>query len=266
MFVSASSPAQVWSFMESSMTARPEAASAAPSVSLARRSVAIFVRPDAAWEGLGERVQWWFPVVVLALTAAGIAALLHQRAMLPMLSDNWRDQVANGVMPADQARNLEAFFGSTRGLLLGAAQQCVVVPAMVLLTGLAVWFGVGFVLGRSFPFRLALEVAAWSSLVTIPAQLITAVLAWSRETLRGIHVGFGLLVPMSDPPSRLGIWLGAVLDGVGPLAIWYVVVLVLGAAALSGAPRRSVAWVLGSLYLVLVLFVASMGALIAPLS
>ena len=43
-----------------------------------------------------------------------------------------------------------------------------------------------------------------------------------------------------------------------------LVVTVLGAAALSGAPRKSVAWVLSSLYLVVTACVAVIAALFAP--
>ena len=84
--------------------------------------------------------------------------------------------------------------------------------------------------------------------------------------MKGVHVGFGMLLPDSDTPSRLGLWLGAVLDAIGPLSIWYVVVLVLGAATLSGAPRKQTAWVLGGLYIALVLLFSSLGAMFAPMS
>jgi hypothetical protein len=235
--------------------------SARPSLSLAQRSWAVFARPTAAWDGLETRVQWWFPLLVVTLVSAAVAAVLHDRAVIPMLTQAWQEQVANGQMPADQAAQMEQFFRSPQGLLIGIAQQCVVLPVIQFATALIVWFGVGFILGRPFGYRLALEVTTWAGLVTIPAQLLTAVLAWSRETLRGIHVGFGILLPDTETPSRLAVWLGAVLDALGPLAVWYVVVMILGAAALSGAPRKGVAWVLGSLYLVLVVFVAALGAM-----
>ena len=46
-----------------------------------------------------------------------------------------------------------------------------------------------------------------------------------------------------------------------PLAIWYVAVVVLGASTLSGAPRKSVAWVLGGLYVVILALIAAMAAM-----
>jgi len=230
------------------------------------RSIAIFTRPAKAWDGLADHVQWWFPVVCVSLAAAVVAWVLHDRAVVPMLQDTWRDQVANGQMTAEQFHKMDEFFSGPQGMIVSVAQQFVILPIVILLTALVMWFGIGFILGRPTSYRMALEVVAWSSLITIPAQFVTAALAWNRETMKGVHVGFGLLLPDTDTPSRLGVWLGAVLDALGPLSIWYVVVLVLGAAAVSGAPRRSVAWVIGSLYVLLVLLFATLGALFAPVS
>ena len=55
--------------------------------------------------------------------------------------------------------------------------------------------------------------------------------------------------------------LGVFLDGIGPFALWYLAVGVVGASALSGAKRRSVAWVLGVLYLVFLALMAALAAL-----
>ncbi len=82
--------------------------------------------------------------------------------------------------------------------------------------------------------------------------------------MRGIHVGFGLLLPDTDTPSRGMIWLGGVLDALGPLSIWYVAVMVIGAATLSQTPPRRVVWVLGGLYLAFVMLFAALGAMFQP--
>jgi hypothetical protein len=100
--------------------------------------------------------------------------------------------------------------------------------------------------------------------VTIPGYLLTAVLAWIRETMRGVHVGFGALLPALDEPTKFGIALRSFLDALGPLSLWFVAVGVIGAAALSGAPRKSVAWVLGVLYVAIALFMSAMAAMFAP--
>ena len=79
--------------------------------------------------------------------------------------------------------------------------------------------------------------------------------------MRDLHVGFGILLPVSDTPNKLMTGLGFFLDAIGPLAIWYLVVAIIGAAAVSGAPRKSVGWVLGGLYLVLMVCFATLGAM-----
>jgi len=237
-----------------------------PSLGLLQRTAAIFARPTQAWSGLRERVQWWFPMLVVMVFGGLLAAILHRRAILPMVTAQWRDQVANGQISAEQVQRMESFFGSPTGLAISVAQQMLALAIITLLIALVVWFGIGFILGRPLSYRLSLEVAAWSGLIAIPTHILTGILAWTRETMRGVHAGFGILLPDSETPNRFMIGLGIFLDALGPLSIWYVVVLVLGAAALSGAPRKQVAWVLGGLYLVLFLFFASLAALFAPTS
>jgi len=50
------------------------------------------------------------------------------------------------------------------------------------------------------------------------------------------------------------------LDAFGPLALWQVAVTILGASALSGAPRAKTAWAVGGVYLVVILGLAALGA------
>jgi hypothetical protein len=248
--------------MESPVT--PDVAEAqAPerSLGLLQRAVAIFVRPASAWSGLQERSQWWFPLLIMSCISAGTAALLHSRALVPMLSDAWQDQVANGSMSPEQAQRALDFMNSPLGLVVSVIQQFVFLPILMFIIALVIWFGLAFILGRRMTYRLSLELACWSWLVTIPIWIVTTILAWSRETMKGVHVGFALLLPESETPSRFMRWLGGVLDFIGPLWIWYVVVLVLGASTLSGAPRRQTAWVLGGLYLAIVLLFATLGAM-----
>lgn len=247
-------------------TETPAAAPAAtmPSMSPFARTIAVFANPAGAWGGLREHAQWWFPMILtVVISTAGMVAL-HERAMIPMLQDQWEQQVADGVMPADRMESMLAFMRSPAGLGVTIAQQAVMLPVFTFFVALLIWFGVGFVLGTKLPYRLSLEVAAWSGLISLPSYLVTCVLAWIKESYKGVHVGFGLLLPVQDVPSKLMTSLGIVLDGIGPFAIWYVAVGILGATALSGAPRKNVMWVLGGIYLVMVLFGAGLSALFGP--
>lgn len=239
----------------------PVLADGGPPPTVWQRAIAMFTRPTTAWVGLETRAGWWFPLVVMVVVSALFAAALHERAMLPMIMESWDEAVADGKMTSQQVENMEQFMSGPAGVAMTVAQQVVVLPLILLLSALFVWFGVGFVLGTRFKFRLAFEAVTWASLVTIPGQVLTGGLAWGRQTMRGIHTGFGILIPESDPATRLQTGLGFFLDAIGPLSIWYVAVLVIGAAALSGAPRKSVAWVVGGLYAALMVFFAALVAM-----
>jgi hypothetical protein len=251
--------------MDSPLTAAAGGALAAPeSSSLIARTIAVFVRPAHAWNGLERHVQWWFPMLVVSLAVAAFSLVLHDRVMVPMSLSGMEQQVADGKMSAQQLEDAERFFSGPAGRAFLTVWTVIVTAAMTFIAALAMSFGVGFVLGAKLRYRLALEVAAWSSLVTIPTYILTAVIAWGRETLQGVHVGLGILMPEPETPTRLSEGLGAFLDALGPLSIWYLIVAILGASALSGAPRRSVAWVMSVIYLALAVFGAAMKSLSVP--
>jgi hypothetical protein len=108
-------------------------------------------------------------------------------------------------------------------------------------------------------------VSAWGGLVGIPAQILTSVLAWVNEGMTNVHTGFGVLLPAEDPPSKLMVGLGTFLDqGIGPLALWSVVVVALGAAALSGGNRRSVVMAMGGIWLVVIAVISVLAAVFGP--
>lgn len=227
------------------------------------RIVAVYTQPARAWAGLRERTQWWIPLLIVTLVSGLTGAVLYKRAIVPMTLDRMEEQVASGDMPRQQFERVEQFFASPAGMAIVVGQQVLVVPIITFVVGLLVWFGAGFVLGTDFRYRHGLEVAAWASLINIPALLLTTGIAWVRQTMQGVHVGFGILLPEVDTPSRLMAGLGVFLDGIGPFAIWYLVVGILGAAALSGAPRKSVGWVMVGLYLACLALGAALASLTA---
>ncbi len=232
--------------------------------SLLERVVRIFARPGSAWAGLETRVQWWFPMLILMLTTGASGAILYQRAIVPMTVARYEQLDQDGKLPAGQLQKMEEFMTSPAGLAVSVGIQVLITPIITMIMALLIWFGCGFILGTRLKYRLALEVAAWSALITVPSLAVTTWLGWTKETLKGIHVGFGILLPDSDTPSKLMTGLGGFLDGLGPFAIWWLAVAILGATALSGAKRPSVAWVLGGLYLAALVFLSAMGAMFGP--
>lgn len=241
-------------------TAAPAAAS--PDLSPFQRAAAIFVRPAAAWTGLRERTQWWFPLLlVLFVTLLG-SGLLYPRAYLPDMLQAMEDRIASGELTAEQMQKIEEFYQGPAGIGFSVGAGTVALALITFLVALLVWFAVGFILGSPFRYRHALEVTTWSSLVTLPPAVLSYILAWIRQSMRGVHVGFGILTPEAGPDDKLLRSLGVFLDWIGPFGIWHLVVAVLGAAYLSGAPRRSVAWALGALYVVSGLVAAALAALV----
>lgn len=247
----------------------PLAAAAAPAaptrLSPIERAVRVFVRPQDAWEGLAERGQWWFPLLLTLLLGSVLLLAVYERSLVPMLENQWSEQVANGRMQPEAVSQARQFMvGSPAGRIAVVVQQIVMGTVFVLLQALLVWFGTGFVLGTRMRFRPALEVVLWGGLVKIPQVLLFFAMAYSRETLEGIHLGLGILVPEPDTPSKLITGLQSFLDLFGPFEAWWVAVAVLGASRLSGAPRRSVAWVLVAIYLAVGTLFAAVAAFLTP--
>jgi hypothetical protein len=248
----------------------PEAASAAPAAPVVRslspfaRAVAIFTNPVRAWDGLATSSQWWFPLIVMTLLGVGLTAVLYQRAVMPTITEQWEKMVEDGKMTQDQLDKMEARMSGPAGVAFSAIPQAIAWPVIMLILATGVSFAVSFMVGAKLRFRHALEVVTWSSLIQIPEQVIGAVLAWSRETMKGIHLGLGVLVPMSDPPEKWQTGVASFLDAFGPFEIWALVVVIIGASTLAGAPRKPVAWVIIGLFLVLRILLAATGAFFSP--
>lgn len=239
----------------------PAPAGAEPSLSVIQRAVAIFSRPTAAWGGLSTRAQFWFPLILMTVLNMCFTAALWERAILPTQMAAMEQRVADGKMPPESLDRAEAMMRSPAGMALAVIPWLILSPVINLFVALIIMLGVGFLLGGKLPYRQALEVATWPALVNIPALLVTAVLAWSRETMEGVHLSLAALLPQSDEPSTPMRILTGVLDGLGPFAIWWIVVTIIGAAALSGVARKRVAWALGSVYVALLVFFAALGAI-----
>ncbi len=230
------------------------------------RTIAMFTSPARAWAGLESHAQWWFPFVLVLVFNAAWGFLLYPRAILPMVIESMERQVADGTMPADRLDAAQRFMTSPAGMALALVPQTVVQALMILLTAAVLLFAIGFVLGVKFDYRRSLEVASWGWMLKIPEMLVFGAVAWVKESMLGVHVGFGAVLPEPDTPSRLMTGLGHFLDSLGPLALWPVAVGVIGACALSGAPRRSATWILGVLDVVLSAVWAALSSLNTPAS
>jgi hypothetical protein len=227
------------------------------------RLVFVFARPAQAWSGLESRAQWWFPLLLMLTMNIAFAAVLHDRAIVPMVTAKWDDMVESGQMTPEAAEKARASLDQPVMRTVMVAQQAIMWPIMMLVTALGVWASVSFMLGSKLTFRQAFEVATWSSLVLIPGTILTGVIAWTRGTLQDVHLGLAALLPDTSSPGRLMAGVIAFLDALGPFSIWWLVVAILGASALSRAPRPAVARVMVIVYLVFALCAAGLAAMFA---
>lgn len=237
------------------------AAEGAAVPSLFGRVALVFTRPAHAWNGLRERAQWWFPMLLGAVCYSLMVGVLYQRVFVPLISRQMEASVESGAMDSAGYDRVMAFMSGPMGLAVSLGQQLFLLLAIQFVFALLIWLVMSFVLGRKMTYRWSLEVAFWSWLITLPALALTGVIAWLKEDWQAAHVGLGILLPQPDRPTKLITSLGVFLDGIGPLAIWYVAVLILGAAALSGAPRKQTAWAIGTLYVVTLAFGAAVASL-----
>jgi hypothetical protein len=249
-----------------SSTESIEAAPSAPGrLSPIQRAGRIYARPATAWGGLAERGQAWIPllfVVVFEVLAAGVS---YQHVFLPDAMHRIEQSAeTNPNMTQEVLDKIEVFHQSPLGITINLSVIGLAITVVILAQALVLWFGTGFVLGARFKYGNALTVVSWSALVGVPGSIVRYTISWIRGTSLGLHLGLGALVPEPETPSKLITGLTGFLDAISPFAAWYLVVLTLGTAALSGAPRRNVAWVLVMLYLALGVFFAAVNALFNP--
>jgi len=228
------------------------------------RAVRVFARPATAWDDLVEHGQWLPPLLASLVLWVGLQALCFDHATVPMMQNAWSDAVSAGRMEQADMDKMMAFFSGPTARWIVVGQQAIFWPILTLLVALVVWFGGGFVLGTKLRYRQALDVVCWSGLVSWPAIVLTFALAWQRQTFKGIHLGLGALIPEGETPDKLRTGITMFLDFFAPFEAWRIAVAVIGVAALTGAPRRNVAWVLVALYLAFGAFLAAVNALFNP--
>jgi hypothetical protein len=239
--------------------------STAARMSVFERARRIFVSPTTAWEGIAERGQAWIPLLFVTLFELSLVGATYTRVFVNDAMHRMEQSAeTNPNMTPDVLEKIEEFQTSPLGISINIGVVAIAIPIVFLAQALILWFGAGFVLGAKVSYGNALAVISWSGLVGIPSSIVRYTIGWIRQGTTGLHLGLGVLVPEPDTPNKLITGLTGFLDALSPFAAWYLAVVILGTAALSGAPRRNVAWVLVMLYLALGVFFAAVNALFNP--
>lgn len=245
-----------------SISLEPPVPAPAPRLSLFERTTRVFVRPAEAWQGFDSATHPWFPLLIVILVEVAVMAVTFERALLPDIFARWDDMVALGRMEASQVAMLQDGMVSNPVWRWSTIASPVYgLPLVTLFVAAVVWLVVGFLLGGKIRFGRAWALASWAGLVMVPSSILRSAIAFYVESYKAVHLGFGVLVPEPESSSKLLVGLTSFLDALSPLTAWWLVVLILGAAQISGLPRGRVAAALTVTYLIL----AACGALFAAL-
>lgn len=207
----------------------------------------IFVHPAASvryQKALGGFA--WFPPFVLAVAASAAGYYLLRPLMLPVIRAELMqklppDQVQQALDSATASMNFGAIF-SPLMLLIMLGVSAGLVVAFSTIAGIRVLFTQAFVL------------LAHASLIPMSATLLQFGQVRSRGVLHSmqeLQPVFGLDLLLASDAPRL---LRALLNYFSMFTIWYIVVLALGYAALTGVPKlkaffiTSPVWLLGLVF------------------
>jgi hypothetical protein len=244
--------------MEESPTPNPSDGSASASTSLTARLTNIFVAPgevfDAIKTGSSAAENW---IVPLSLTI--IVGIVHALVVFsqPSVVQNMRNaqeqalqqQVARSQVTqkaADQARAMqEKIFNPALLKVLGILGTLILNPMLLFLLATIFWLLGRFVFKGDFSYMQAVEATALSGLINGLGAIVTMLLVIITGTI-AVNPGPILLVLGHFDPNNNFHKLLAALNFFN---LWYVAVLAVGLARLSGTSFvKAAAWFYGLWY------------------
>jgi hypothetical protein len=222
-----------------------------------RRLIGVFVSPARTFESIAARPTWILPVAI----AAGIGFPLSELILSKM---DWRAvaarQLANRHLTDAQVdsaletiRRVGWVFGDVIAVLA---------PLVLALVTAAVLWGSCQAFGWEVRYKQSLGVTAHAFFPATLASVALLGALWNRDTVDPetigdtLHTNLGFLV---DP--RMDKVLHSLAASADLFSFWAMALLVLGLSSAAGAPRRRVAILVGSLWLLFVLGKAGAAAL-----
>jgi magnesium-transporting ATPase (P-type) len=245
--------------MEQSAASAP----AAPMLTPWQRMIAVFTRPRAAMAGLAERPTSLLPMILFLLVVLAQMLLIYQSSIVPMQLEQMEKKVDAGQMAPEALDHMESMMRSPVGEAWGVGLAVIVVALINLLIAALVLVAMNFVLGGRMSFRQSWSLNWWTSLISVAGIVVSTVLTLATGKFP-VHLGLGVLAPPEQATSKLGVFVGTLLDAISPFTLWWLAVLVIGASAISGKPTRAIAWTFAAFFLVFSVIGAGLGALATP--
>ena len=206
------------------------------------RMVGTLFSPGRTFASVNTQVEhqdWLIPLIVMA-----IVSMLSAYLIMPIALTG--EMEAMRVSDEQQAQALEV--GSIAGILgaaIGAAATLFV--QAVIFLALA-----NFVLGGDGTYKKTLAIVSYSSLVGIPAAIVTVPLMLIKGSVK-VQVGLSLLLP----GSMEGGFLFYFLSMLNLFSIWQFSLIAIGLGAVADIRTRRAAYGVFGLWIVYVLIVAA---------
>ncbi len=220
------------------------------------RVVNTFVAPSATFKDILRSTSWWLPFILLSLSALGVAFTIQHQV-------GWQQVVETQIqMNPSQMSQLSGLTPDQRakqmhGMILGYQISSYASPLLVLafsaLAALLLWVTFNFGLGSRSKYGKILCLWMYCSLPHLLVDLVTMVRLWFSGNTEGFDMkmpagtGLGYYFPDASP------WLRTLLSSMDVVAIWALVLLVMGGAIVAKVKRGQAAAVVVGWWLLIVL-------------
>ena len=172
--------------------------------------------------------DWYLPIIVIAIVGMFSAYLLMPTAKTAGMQAV-QEQLAKDESLTEEQRAL-ALENAQRVMGLGAVVLPSIGTAVTIYVQAAIFLALSnFVFGGEGTFKKTLAVVSYSSLVAIPAAIVTVLLTMATGSAT-FQVGLGLLVPGSMEGSYIYYFLSMITV----FAVWKYLLITVGLAAVTG--------------------------------
>ena len=185
-------------------------------------------RTFAAVNAHAEHRDWYLPMIVIAIVGMFSAYLLMSTAKTAGMQAV-QEQLAKDESLTEEQRGL-ALESAQRMMGLGAVVLPSIGTAVMIFVQAAIFLALSnFVFGGDGTYKKTLAVVSYSSLVAIPAAVITVLLTMATGSAT-FQVGLGLLVP----GSMEGSYIYHFLSVITVFAVWKYLLIAVGLGAVAG--------------------------------
>ncbi len=203
----------------------------------------IITSPRRAFDYIREKKSFLVPFVIVC-----VVNILFFLVISPIQSELMQDELSSeGVQMPPGVMRMVGVVGIPVGVVIGW-----------LIYALIIWVLMAAA-GGKWDYRTAFSLVGHVGIIGSIQKLLSIPVVWMKRdaiaSLTDLHPSFGPAIFYTGDNMKILSF----LRGLDIFSIWAIVLLILGAAHLSGVKKRVSAWLIGSLY-VLVLIIQALFA------